>query len=161
MRLRGVTTINGNAEPLIVVDGMIFDNPDKSFDFQNASEEEYSSLLSVNVEDTAKIDVLKDAAATAVWGAKGANGVIEITTKRGSRGMPRVNFSYKFTGTWQPKGYTLLNGDDYTMLIKEEYYNPNQSNTATSNIREINYDKSWADFENWNNNTDWVKEVTG
>ena len=160
MRLRGVTTINGNAEPLIVVNGIIFDNPDKSFDFQNASEEEYSSLLSVNVEDISKIDVLKDAAATAIWGSKGANGVIEITTKRGSRGKPRVNLSYKFTGTWQPKDYDLLNGDDYTMLIKEEYYNPNQSNTATSNIREINYDKSWADFENWNNNTDWVKEVT-
>lgn len=160
MRLRGVTTINGNAEPLIVVDGKIFDNPDQNFDFQNASEEEYSSLLSVNVEDIAKIDVLKDAAATAVWGAKGANGVIEITLKRGSRGKPRVKFSYKFTGTWQPKGYDLLNGDDYTMLIKEEFYNPNQSNTATSNIREINYDKSWADYENWNNNTDWIKEVT-
>ena len=90
----------------------------------------------------------------------GANGVIMITTKRGSRGKPSVNFSYKFTGTWQPKGYTLLNGDDYSMLLKEEYYNPNQSNTATSNIREINYDKSWADYENWNNNTDWVKAVT-
>ena len=159
MRLRGVTTINGNAEPLIVVDDKIFDNPDESFDFTNATEEEYSSLLSVNVEDIAKIDVLKDAAATAIWGSKGANGVIQITTKRGSRGKPRVNFSYKFTGTWQPKGYQLLNGDEYTMLIKEEYYNPNQSSTATSNIREVNYDKSWADYENWNNNTDWVDAV--
>ena len=160
MRLRGVTSINGNAEPLIVVDEKIFDNPDETFDFTNANEEEYASLLSVNVEDIAKIDVLKDAAATAVWGSKGANGVIMITTKRGSRGKPRVNFSYKFTGTWQPEGYKLLNGDDYTMMLKEEYYNPNQSNTATSNIREINYDKSWAEFENWNNNTDWVDEVT-
>lgn len=160
MRLRGVTTINGNAEPLIVVDEKIFDNPDESFDFTTATEEEYSSLLSVNVEDIASITVLKDAAATAVWGSKGANGVIQITTKRGSRGKPRVNFSYKFTGTWQPKGYDLLNGDDYTMLMKEEYYNPNQSATATSNIREINYDKSWAEYENWNNNTDWVKAVT-
>ena len=160
MRLRGVTTINGNAEPLIVVDDKIFDNPDETFDFTNANEEQYASLLSVNVEDIAKIDVLKDAAATAVWGSKGANGVIMITTKRGSRGKPRVNFSYKFTGTWQPKGYDLLNGDDYTMLMKEEYYNPNQSNTATSNIREINYDKSWAEYENWNNNTDWVDAVT-
>lgn len=160
MRLRGVTTINGNAEPLIVVDDKIFDNPDETFDFTNANEEQYASLLSVNVEDIAKIDVLKDAAATAVWGSKGANGVIMITTKRGSRGKPRVNFSYKFTGNWQPKGYDLLNGDDYTMLMKEEYYNPNQSNTATSNIREINYDKSWADYENWNNNTDWVDAVT-
>ncbi len=160
MRLRGVTTINGNAEPLIVVDDKIFDNPDETFDFTNATEEEYSSLLSVNVEDIANIEVLKDAAATAVWGSNGANGVIKITTKRGSRGKPRVTFSYKFTGTWQPKGYDLLNGDDYTMLIKEEYYNPNQSSTATSNIREINYDKSWSEYENWNNNTDWVDAVT-
>lgn len=160
MRLRGVTSINGNAEPLIVVDDKIFDNPDETFDFTNASEEEYASLLSVNVEDIAKIDVLKDAAATAVWGSKGANGVILITTKRGSRGKPRVNFSYKFTGAWQPKGYDLLNGDDYTMLLKEEFYNPSQSNTATANIREINYDKSWAEYENWNNNTDWVDLVT-
>lgn len=159
MRLRGVTTINGNAEPLIVVDDKIFDNPDETFDFTNATEEEYSSLLSVNVEDIANIVVLKDAAATAVWGSKGANGVIQITTKRGTRSKPRVNFSYKFTGTWQPKGYDLLNGDEYTMLMKEEYYNPNQSNTATSNIREINYDKSWAEYENWNNNTDWVDAV--
>lgn len=160
MRLRGVTTINGNAEPLIVVDDKIFDNPDQSFDFTAPTEEDYASLLSVNVEDIANISVLKDAAATAIWGSKGANGVIMITTKRGSRGKPSVNFSYKFTGTWQPNGYTLLNGDDYSMLLKEEYYNPNQSNTATSNIREINYDKSWADYENWNNNTDWVKAVT-
>ena len=160
MRLRGVTTINGNAEPLIVVDDKIFDNPDQTFDFANANEEDYSSLLSVNVEDIASITVLKDAAASAIWGSKGANGVIQITTKRGSRGKPKVNFSYKFTGKWQPKGYNLLNGDDYSMLLKEEYYNPNQSNTATSNIREINYDKSWADYENWNNNTDWVKAVT-
>lgn len=159
MRLRGVTTINGNAEPLIVVDDKIFDNPDETFDFTNANEEEYASLLSVNVEDIAKIDVLKDAAATAVWGSKGANGVILITTKRGARGKPRVNFSYKFTGTWQPKGYDLLNGDDYTMLLKEEFYNPNQSNTATSNIREINYDDTWAEYQNWNNNTDWVDAV--
>ena len=160
MRLRGVTTINGNAEPLIVVDDKIFDNPDETFDFTNANEEEYASLLSVNVEDIAKIDVLKDAAATAVWGSKGANGVIMITTKRGSRGKPRINFSYKFTGNWQPKGYDLLNGDDYTMMLKEEFYNPNQSSEATAYIREINYDDKWAEYQNWNNNTDWVDAVT-
>ena len=102
MRLRGVTTINGNAQPLIVVDDKIFDNPDETFDFANANEEEYASLLSVNVEDIASITVLKDAAATAIWGVNGANGVIQITTKRGSRGKTRVNFSYKFTGNWQP-----------------------------------------------------------
>ncbi len=160
MRLRGVTTINGDANPLIVVDDKIFDNPDESFDFANASEEQYAALLSVNVDDIAKIDVLKDAAATAVWGAYGANGVIQITTKRGIRGKTKVNFSYKFTGTWMPSGYKLLNGDDYTMMLKEEFYNPSQSSTATSTMRELNYDKSWAEYENWNNNTDWVKEVS-
>ena len=161
MRLRGVTTLSANSNPLIVVDDKIFDNPDEDFDFANADEEQYSSLLSVNVEDIASITVLKDAAATAVWGSRGSNGVIMITTKRGSRGKPRVNFSYKFTGTWQPKGYNLLNGDDYTMLMKEEFYNPKQEATATLNMAELNYDKSgYADWENWNNNTDWVDAVS-
>ncbi len=159
MRLRGVTTINGNAEPLIVVDDKIFDNPDATFDFSNATDESYASLLSVNVEDIASITVLKDAAATAIWGANGANGVIQITTKRGARGKPRVNYSFKLQGTWQPDGYELLSGDDYTMLMKEEFFNPSQSATATTTIKELNYDQSWSEFENWNNNTDWVKEV--
>lgn len=160
MRLRGVTTISGDANPLIVVDDKIFDNPDEDFDFANANEEQYASLLSVNVDDIASITVLKDAAATAVWGSRGSNGVLLITTKHGMRGKPRLNFSYKFTGTWQPDGYTLLNGDDYTMLMKEEFYNPSQKSDATTNIWELNYNKSWAEYENWNNNTDWVKAVT-
>ena len=159
MRLRGVTTINGDANPLIVVDDKVFDNPDENFDFANADEEAYSSLLSVNVEDIADIKVLKDAAATAVWGSKGANGVILITTKHGVRGKTRVNFSYKFTGTWQPDGYTLLSGDDYTMMMKEEFYNPAQKSDATTSIRELNYDRTWSEYENWNNNTDWVDAV--
>ena len=162
MRLRGVTSITGDANPLIVVDDKIFDNPDENFDFQNANEEQYASLLSVNVEDIASITVLKDAAATAIWGAQGSNGVIQITTKHGVRGKPRVNFSYKFTGTWQPDGYTLLDGDSYTMLLKEEFFNPGQNPNATSTINEINYLGSdrWAEAQNWDNNTDWVGAVT-
>ena len=159
MRLRGVTSINGSAEPLIVVDGNIFDNPDQNFDFTSANEETYASLLSVNPSDIDKIDVLKDAAATAIWGSRGANGVISITTKRGSRGKTRVDYSLRVQANWQPAGYNLLNGDDYTMMLKEMYYNPAQSATATTNINEINYNSSWAEFQNWNNNTDWVKEV--
>ena len=158
MRLRGVTSINGNKNPLIVVDDQIFDAPD--FDPENATDEDYAALLSVNVEDIASITVLKDAASTAIWGSRGANGVIEIKTKRGSRGPTRVNFSYKFTGNWQPKGYELLTGDQYTMLMKEALYNPTQAPNATTGINELNYNQAWPLYENWNNNTDWVDAVT-
>lgn len=65
MRLRGVTSINGNKNPLIVVDDQIYDAPD--FDVENATDEDYASLLSVNVEDIQSITVLKDAASTAIW----------------------------------------------------------------------------------------------
>ena len=160
MRLRGVTSINGSAEPLIVVDDNIFDNPDENFDFQNANEETYASLLSVNPSDIEDIQVLKDAAATAIWGSRGANGVISIRTKRGARGATKVDYSLRVQASWQPKGYNLLNGDDYTMMLKEMYYNPAQNPSATQNINEINYRKAWPEFENWNNNTDWVDEVT-
>src|SRR5574344_1768001 len=156
MRLRGVTTINGKSNPLIVVDDNIFDNPDASFDFQNATEESYAALLSVNPQDIESIDVLKDAAATAIWGSRGANGVIQIRTKRGARGATKIDYSLRLQASWQPKGYNLLNGDDYTMMLKEMYYNPSQSATSTTNINEINYNKGWSEFENWNNNTGWV-----
>ena len=158
MRLRGVTSINGNKEPLIVVDDQIYDAPD--FDAENATEEDYASLLSVNVEDIASITVLKDAASTAIWGSRGANGVIEIKTKRGARGKTRVNFSYKFSGSWQPSSYELLNGDTYSMLMKEAIYNPTQASDATTGINELNYVQKWPLYENWNNNTDWVDAVT-
>ena len=162
MRLRGVSTLNGSAEPLIVVDDKIFDYNSSDIDFESADEEAFSSLLAVSVDDIASITVLKDAAATAIWGSQGANGVIQITTKRGARGKPRVTMGYKFTGTWMPAGYKLLNGDNYTMMLKEEFYNPTQSSSATATINEINYipAESWADANNWNKNTDWVDAIT-
>ena len=161
MRLRGVSTLSGNAEPLIVVDDKIFEYDKADFDPENIDEEAFSSLLAVSVDDIANITVLKDAAATAIWGSQGANGVIQITTKRGARGKPKVTLGYKFTGTWMPAGYDLLNGDNYTMMLKEEFYNPTQSASATSTINEINYvpAESWAEANNWNKNTDWVGAI--
>ena len=161
MRLRGVSTLSGSAEPLIVVDDKIFEYNAADIDLENPDEEAFSSLLAVSVDDIASISVLKDAAATAIWGSQGANGVIQITTKRGSRGKPKVTLGYKFTGTWMPSGYDLLNGDNYTMMLKEEFFNPTQSATATSTINEINYisPESWAEANNWNKNTDWVDAI--
>ena len=158
MRLRGVSSINGSSEPLIVVDGNVWETNTNNFDFQSANEEKFAELLNVNPEDIESISVLKDAAATAVWGSQGSNGVIEIKTKRGTRGLTRVNYSYRLTGTYQPNGYEMLNGDEYTMLLKEEYFNPSLSD-ASSDIPELNYNPSFSEYEMYNNNTDWLKEV--
>ena len=159
MRLRGVSSINGNTQPLVVVDGNIFESDYLSgFDFASATEEQYSELLNVNPDDIASITVLKDAAGTALYGSQGANGVIEIKTKRGARGKTHVTYSYGATMTYQPKGMRMLNGDQYTMLMKEAYYNPKLSDAA-SDIPEFNYDPSFSEYENYNNNTDWVDAV--
>ena len=158
MRLRGVSSINGSSEPLIVVDGNVWETNTNDFDFSSANEEKFAELLNVNPEDIESISVLKDAAATAIWGSQGSNGVIEIKTKRGARGKTSVSYSLRLTGTYQPQGYQMLNGDEYTMLLKEEYYNPSMSDVA-SNIPEINYNPSFPEYEMYNNNTDWQKEV--
>ena len=159
MRLRGVSSINGSSEPLIVVDGNIFESDyNSNFDYANATEDQFAELLNVNPDDIASISVLKDAAGTAIYGSQGANGVIEIKTKRGARGKTKVQYSYRITLTHQPQGIRLLNGDQYTMLMKEAYYNPNLS-TSESSIREFDYDPSWNEYEMYNNNTDWRKAI--
>lgn len=162
MRLRGVSSINGSQEPLIVVNGYPLDGQDmSSLDLNNLdNQEQFATLLQVNPEDIASIKVLKDAASTAIWGARGSNGVIEITTRRGKRGKTKVNFSYRFNGAWQPKGLNMLDGPGYSMMLKEAYFNPKQSDYASS-IVELLYLRSHpAYYENYNKNTDWVKEVT-
>lgn len=159
MRLRGVSSINGSSEPLIVVDGNVWETDASSnFDYNNANDEKFAELLNVNPDDIASISVLKDAAATAIWGSQGANGVIEIKTKRGARGKTKVSYSYRLTGTYQPKGMKMLNGDQYTMLLKEEYFNPKLSDDA-SNIVELNNDPTFSEYEMYNNNTDWIDAV--
>ena len=158
MRLRGVSSINGSSEPLIVVDGNVWETNTNDFDFSSANEEKFAELLNVNPDDIESISVLKDAAATAIWGSQGSNGVIEIKTKRGTRGKTSVDYSFRLTATHQPNGYKLLNGDEYTMLLKEEYFNPSMSDVA-SNIQELNYNPSFAEYEMYNNNTDWLEQV--
>ena len=161
MRLRGASSLSTltDANPLIVVDGNVRQVNLQNFDIANANNEKFAELLNINPEDISDIRVLKDAAATAIYGSQGGNGVIELTTKRGARGKPRLQYSLKLTGTYQPKGYNLLNGDDYTMLLKESYFNPEQSDAA-ADIPELNYDPSFSEYEQYNNNTDWRDAVT-
>ena len=157
MRLRGNSTLEGDATPLLVVDDNIFEVDEGSFNFTDATDESFAELLMINPEDIAEIEVLKDAASCAVWGSRGANGVIKIKTKRGKRGPTRVNFTYKFKDKWTPSGINLLNGDDYTMLIKQALFNKNQ---VGESLPELNYDQNFAEYENYNNNTDWVDAVS-
>ncbi len=164
MKLRNSTSISGltNEQPLIVVDGNVRDDLDMSnFDLASANEEKFSELLNVNTEDIASINVIKDGAGAAIYGSQGGNGVIEIVTKRGTRGKPRLTYTFKLTGKYQPKGMDLLNGDDYTMLLKEAYFNP-QQNDAASNIPEINYlgTDNWKEANQYDDNTDWRDAVT-
>lgn len=165
MRIRGITSINSNSQPLILLNNVPYENNiDSNFDFANADQEKFASLLSISPDDIQEVTVLKDGAACAIWGARGANGVINIITKHGVTGPTRVNYSYRLSGSWQPMGTKLLNGDEYTMLMKQEYFNRNQQDI---NIPEYSYNKeafvsaygSADDYLNFTQNTDWVKAV--
>ena len=115
--------------------------------------------MSISPNDIEDITVLKDGAACAIWGSRGANGIISIHNKKGVTGPTRVSYSYRFSGSWQPAGLKMLNGNDYTMLMKQAYFNRNQ-NEAECDIPEFNYDPTFSEYQQYNNNTDWVKEVS-
>ena len=163
MRLRGSASLSSGVDqnPLIVVDGNVRDVDMSTFD-SNSSDmnEQMAQLLNINTEDIEDLQVLLDGAGAAIYGSQGANGVIEIKTKRGKRGKPKVTYALKLTGKYQPKGLSLLNGDEYTMLLKEEYFNPTQNDKASAGVNEINYNKNYADYNQYNDNTDWRDEVT-
>jgi TonB-linked SusC/RagA family outer membrane protein len=157
MRIRGTATISANAEPLIVINGVARDDINtEGFEFGTANEQQFADLLSLNPDDISDIAVLKDAASTAVWGSRGANGVILITTKKGVMGPTRVTYTYKFLGSKQPAGIAMLNGDEYTMLMKQAYFNKEQK---PSTVQEFNYDPYFPEYRYYNGNTAWRDEV--
>ena len=158
LRIRGTSSLNAKAEPLIVVNDVPFENNIRALDLNNATEEQFANLLNINPDDIQEITVLKDGASAAIWGARGANGVINIRTKKGVKGPTRIQYTYRFLGKQQPRGISLLNGDQYTMMMKQAYFNPAQ-NEASAILPEFSYDPNFYDYQNFNNNTDWVKEV--
>ena len=101
IRIRGTASINGVQEPLWVLDGIpVEGNEIPAIDNLNDIDDIYqTSIAGLNPADIDNITVLKDAAATAIYGARAANGVIVITTKKGKAGRPAVNFSTKLTYT--------------------------------------------------------------
>ncbi|MBN1926714.1 MAG: SusC/RagA family TonB-linked outer membrane protein [Prolixibacteraceae bacterium] len=163
IRIRGVSTLSANATPLIVVDNIPYEVTIASdFSFSTANEEGYSQMLNIPVDDINEITVLKDAAATAMWGTKAANGVLMITTKRGTRGRdPVISFNYKNTYSFNPGHIPLLNGDQYSTLILEAYQNSYGVPLNTSVRREFLYSANDPYyFHNYSANTDWVDAIT-
>ena len=162
IRIRGVSSINSTGNPLIVVDGMPYDTEiPGDFNFGTADEQGYAQLLNISPADIKDITVLKDAAATAVWGSKAANGVLVITTKRGVRGKPSITYTFKGSTSKLPKPIPMLNGDQYSTLIPEGYINRNGSTLNSQTVREFNYDPFdpyW--YNNYSNNTNWVEEIS-
>ncbi|MDF2192496.1 TonB-dependent receptor [Paraflavitalea sp. CAU 1676] len=113
-RIRGTNSINLSSYPLIVIDGI----PTFTGDVSSANAAA-NPLASVNPSDIESMDILKDAAATAIYGSRGANGVVLITTKKGKRGKSKVTYDgwagvSKATRLWD-----MLNADEY-MLVKNE-----------------------------------------
>jgi len=129
IRLRGLSTIGANTEPLIVVDGII------GADFN-----------SVDPNDIESMEVLKDASAAAIYGTRGSNGVILITTKKGEAGGMSVNYNGSISSSFVANQYETLDADDYRALadVQNDQLESNQG-IAISDL---------------GGSTDWFDEVT-
>lgn len=131
IRVRGLGTIN-NSEPLIVIDGVPTD----------------LGLSAINTADIDRIDVLKDASATAIYGARGANGVVMVTTKRGTAGKGKVSVD----ANWAMKQVSYIP----PMLNAAEY--AEYSNDMLSSVGQTT-NPLWADPSAITENTDWINEI--
>lgn len=143
--IRGSNTISDEADgtPLYVIDGFATDDP-------NAG--------AINPADIESIDVLKDASATAIYGARGANGVIIITTKRGSESAPRITYEGSVSYQRRPKGLRLLQGREFVEL-QAEILTPDEMNkTYFSYDEALGRYQTLADYDN-RRSTDWQDEV--
>ena len=181
--IRGRNSVNSGTQPLYVIDGI----PVSSDVVGTRKDEgqELSPLSTLSSSDIESITVLKDATATSIYGARAANGVIVITTKKGKSGKPTVNFTAKLGFESRPslnKNYKLLNRDQNVELATEallnNYKEYGEYNTTTGVGSTVDrYNKLYnlqlpytvegmTDFYAWytewdiNNNTNWYDEVT-
>ncbi len=162
IRIRGTSSINGAVDPLIVVDGMPYDiSIPTDFNFATSDETNYGQLLNIAPSDIKDISVLKDAAATAIWGSRAANGVLVINTKRGTMGPPSISYNFKGSYSKQPSPIPMLNGNQYSSLVLEEFYNAGRQFSTSDFAKQFQYDPNDPyNFYNYSNNTDWLKSIT-
>lgn len=140
IRIRGINSLNASNEPIFVIDGVVIDGSTGS-GTDNA-------LASINPSDIVSMDVLKDASATAIYGARAANGVIMITTRRGQKG--EANITYDGYVGWQeiPVKLDVLNLREYAEL---------KNIKASMGI--LNYDDNFVNPELLGDGTDWQDEL--
>lgn len=161
IRIRGTSSINSGSSPLIVVDNIPFDATISSdFDFATADQESYSQLLNISPSDIEEISVLKDAAATALFGNKGANGVLLIKTKRGSYGPPRISYNFKGSASKMGNAIRTLNGSEYVTMIQEAFQNSGTPINLSTYPQFANDPNNPYYYYNYGQNTDWVDEIT-
>lgn len=101
VRIRGTTSINKNSDPLYVIDGIV------------------GSLESINPSDIQSLEVLKDASSTAIYGSRGANGVVLVTTRKGAEGKTMISLDASFGYSNLSKQYDLLNAYDYALALND------------------------------------------
>ena len=146
IRVRGIGSINANQEPLYVIDGVIVQSGGQSGSdygladrLGNGKVSTISPLSTLNPSDIVSMEILKDASATAIYGAQGANGVVLITTKRGKAGEARFNYDGMFSVNRQVKRLDMMNLREYSEYyqdfidngwIVESQANPNYSDPS-------------------------------
>ena len=136
IRIRGINSINSSTYPLIVVDGLPVQTGDLGGYAAN------NALADINPNDIESFEILKDGAASAIYGSRASNGVILITTKKGKEG--KTNFSYNtYTGMAQVADYLdLLGTDDFITINNEKRSNRSQSALAIGNTTNTNWQKA-------------------
>jgi TonB-dependent starch-binding outer membrane protein SusC len=115
--IRGISTITGNYQPLYVIDGVQIRPSVPTGGQYNVASGESNELSGINPDDIADISILKGPAATSIYGAAGANGVVMITTKQGKAGNTKVNFSTSQTFQQRPKELPVMNLQQYAIYI--------------------------------------------
>lgn len=152
IRVRGQATINAGAEPLYVIDGVIMQTGNHSasdFGVQglgNGSVSTISPLSTINPADIVSMEILKDASATAIYGAQGANGVVLITTKRGKAGEAKFTYDGQIAWNHQGKRLDLMNlrefADYYNDFVKTGYP---QEDAWHSDVSLLGKGTNWQD----------------
>lgn len=126
IRIRGGNSISANNEPLYVIDGFIYYKEAGALDTgENGTGVDggVSPLSLINPQDIESIEVLKDVSATAIYGSRGANGVVIITTKKGQKGQFQIRYGYQLTLGTPAKLLSVMNATEWARYQKDYFYN--------------------------------------